>query len=215
MLWYDLRRPCVYTGRSGETVVIFSSGLEALFRRVWRPCNFTPIHSLTGLVGQLFASRQWGQRFPSRGCTHSHNRTGFLLLALPCYIGDPTWLITGLALGSVLTMRSFTRLCVDDVKASCDHTLPSPFPFPSLQVLLLLATQWRVRAPVTLLRGSPVEALQFHSNTQSHWSSGSTVCFPPKGSAVRILEMHPLSQWNRFLLLALSYYKSFQCPVVC
>jgi hypothetical protein len=24
-----------------------------------------------------------------------------------------------------------------------------------------------------------VEALQLHSNTQSHWSSGSTVSFPP------------------------------------
>ncbi len=26
-----------------------------------------------------------------------------------------------------------------------------------------------------------VEALQFHSITQSHWSSGSTVCFPSRG----------------------------------
>ncbi len=35
-----------------------------------------------------------------------------------------------------------------------------------------------------------VEALQFHSNTQSHWSSESTVYFPSKVSAVRVLEMH-------------------------
>ncbi len=26
-----------------------------------------------------------------------------------------------------------------------------------------------------------VEALQHHSNTQSHWSIGSTICFPPRG----------------------------------
>ncbi len=32
--------------------------------------------------------------------------------------------------------------------------------------------------------GSPVEALQPHSNTQPHWSSGSTVCFRPRGAAV-------------------------------
>jgi hypothetical protein len=45
-----------------------------------------------------------------------------------------------------------------------------------------------------------------HSNTQSHWSSGSTVCFPSRGSAVCVPGMHPLSQWNRFLLLVLSCY---------
>ncbi len=94
-------------------------------------------------------------------------------------------------------MGSFTRLCVDNVKASCDHTLPSPVQFHSLQVILLIATQWPVRAPFKLLRGSPIEAPQFHSNTQSHWSSESTICFPPSGSAVRTLGMHPLSQWNQ------------------
>jgi hypothetical protein len=31
----------------------------------------------------------WGQQFTSRGCTHSHNGTRFLLLALTSYIGDP------------------------------------------------------------------------------------------------------------------------------
>ncbi len=40
---------------------------------LWRPCIFTQIHSLTGPVGQPFASRLGGQRFASRGCTHSHN----------------------------------------------------------------------------------------------------------------------------------------------
>jgi hypothetical protein len=27
---------------------------------LWRPCSFTPIHSLTGPVGQPFASPLWG-----------------------------------------------------------------------------------------------------------------------------------------------------------
>ncbi len=31
----------------------------------------------------------WGQQFTSRGWTHSHNGTGFLLLVLTSYIGDP------------------------------------------------------------------------------------------------------------------------------
>jgi hypothetical protein len=30
---------------------------------LWRPCNFTTIHSLTGPVGQPFASCLRGQRF--------------------------------------------------------------------------------------------------------------------------------------------------------
>jgi hypothetical protein len=36
-----------------------------------------------------------------------------------------------------------------------------------------------------------VKALQLHSNTQSHWSSRSTVCIPPSGTAVRVLGTHP------------------------
>jgi hypothetical protein len=56
---------------------------------VWRPCNFPPTHSLTGPVGQPFASCLGSQRFASQGCTHSHNGTGFLLLAPSRYIGDP------------------------------------------------------------------------------------------------------------------------------
>ncbi len=46
-----------------------------------------------------------------------------------------------------------------------------------------------------------VEALQLHSDTQSHWSSGSTVCLLPRGSAVHIQGIHPhVQQWNWVLL---------------
>ncbi len=38
---------------------------------LWRPCTFTPIHSLTGPMGQPFASRLGGQWFAYRGCTNS------------------------------------------------------------------------------------------------------------------------------------------------
>jgi hypothetical protein len=63
--------------------------VQKLKNILWRPYNFTPTHSLTGPVGQLFASCLGGQRFASWGCTKIHNKTGFLLLALSCYIGDP------------------------------------------------------------------------------------------------------------------------------
>jgi hypothetical protein len=38
---------------------------------LWRPCNFTLTHSVTGLVGEPFSSCLGGQRFTSRGCTNS------------------------------------------------------------------------------------------------------------------------------------------------
>jgi hypothetical protein len=40
-------------------------------------CGGPPIHSLTGPVGQPFATCPGGQQFASRGCTHTHNRTRF------------------------------------------------------------------------------------------------------------------------------------------
>ncbi len=157
---------------------------------------------------------------------HTHlpwNRV--LLLEMSRYIGDidVIW-----SLASSLFRGHFIRLHADDVKSQwlchpsvraslgfaltmwksdiITHHMPSPVPFRSLQVLILLTTQWLVRALVKLLGGNPVEALQLHCNTQSHWSSWSTVCFPPKGAAVCLLGMHPHLQWNRILLLAMSRY---------
>jgi hypothetical protein len=60
---------------------------------------------------------------------------------------------------------------------------------------------------------SHVEALQLHSNTQSHWSSGSTVCFPPGRADVCVLGMHPHLQQNRVLLLAMSRYIGDPDPI--
>ncbi len=51
-----------------------------------------------------------------------------------------------------------------------------------------------------------MEALQFHSNTQSHWSSGWNFCFLPRGAAVHVLGMQPHLEWKQVLLLAKSRY---------
>jgi hypothetical protein len=49
-----------------------------VFLQLWRPCNsHTTAHSLTGPLGQPFASRLGGQRFTSQECTHSHKGIGF------------------------------------------------------------------------------------------------------------------------------------------
>jgi hypothetical protein len=51
-----------------------------------------------------------------------------------------------------------------------------------------------------------VEALQFHSYTQFHWSRGSTICFPIYGvSGLRPGDAQT-HKGTRFLLLALSHY---------
>jgi hypothetical protein len=128
---------------------------------LWRPCNFAPIHSLTGPVGQPFASCQGGSAVHLLRMHKLTNGTGFLVLALSCYSGDPD-VIRSLALAPLI--GCFTRLCADNVKS-----------------------------PHQVTRGSPVEALKFHSNTQSHWSSGPTVCLLSRGSAVCILGMHKLT----------------------
>jgi hypothetical protein len=75
---------------STEQRSVFSAGLLIVLRFVmlWRSCNFTPIHSLTGPVGQPFASHLRSQRFTSQGCTQSYNGTGFPLLELSRYICD-------------------------------------------------------------------------------------------------------------------------------
>jgi hypothetical protein len=53
--------------------------------------------------------------------------------------------------------------------------------------------------------GSIVELLNFHTTTQSHWSSRTTIYFLPGGAAIRALGVHPhFGNWD--LLLAMSLY---------
>ncbi len=51
-----------------------------------------------------------------------------------------------------------------------------------------------------------MEALQFHSNKQSHWSSGLTVCFHSRRSVVRVPGCTHSHNGTGFLLLVLSCY---------
>jgi hypothetical protein len=85
------------------------------------------------------------------------------------------------------------------VKSRLDRTSHTfPVQFHSLRDLLLLLTQSRIRALVKLLGGNPVEAQQFHTTTQSHWSSGSTVCFRLGGqqfASQRFASQWFASQW--------------------
>ncbi len=54
-----------------EKISIPPVGSVNLMVCLWRPWNFTPIHSLIGPVGQPFASRPGGQRFASQACLNS------------------------------------------------------------------------------------------------------------------------------------------------
>jgi hypothetical protein len=54
-------------------------------------------------------------------------------------------------------------------------------------------TRKKKRRKMKVAIKSCVEAMQFNTNTQSHWSSGSTVCFPGRESAVCVLGMHKVT----------------------
>jgi hypothetical protein len=47
---------------------------------------------------------------------------------------------------------------------------------------------------------------QFHSNTQCHWASGSTICIPSKGQRFTSWGCTHSDNGTRFLVLALSCY---------
>jgi hypothetical protein len=72
----------------------------------WRPCSFTPIHSLNGPVGQLFASHLGGQRFMSQACPHLQ-WNWVLLLAMSGYIGDPKSIVQDAFLGRSIDSVKF------------------------------------------------------------------------------------------------------------
>jgi hypothetical protein len=76
---------------------------------LWRSCNLTTfIHSLTGPVGQAFASRHVGLGFNSQWGTLCE--TGILLLALSRYIGDPDLIDhCGLVWGGLCPEQSLGR----------------------------------------------------------------------------------------------------------
>jgi hypothetical protein len=75
----------------------------------WRPCSFTPIHSLTGPVSQSFASHVGGggAKVPVLGMHPGLQWNRVLLLAMPRYIGD---LNVIRSLASPLFSGRFTRL---------------------------------------------------------------------------------------------------------
>ncbi len=132
---------------------------------MWRPCNVTPTQSLTGPVGQPFTSRLWIQQYVSPGCTNSQwNRVSPVNAFLLHWWPQRDWSLSS-PWAPCWQWEASQGFALMMWKASCDHTLASLVPFHSLLVLLLLlATQWLIRAPIKLLVGSPVEALQFHSN---------------------------------------------------
>ncbi len=68
---------------------ILTAGHRFMWHTAWIPalrssCILTPLHNLTGPVGQPFASWLRGQQLASQGCTHISG-IGILLLALSRY----------------------------------------------------------------------------------------------------------------------------------
>ncbi len=84
---------------------------------MWRPCNFTPLHSLTGPVGQPFASRLGSQCFASQGCTNLHWNRVFSVSAGSLLV-TPKWFDPWLCRLSV-----GTSLCFAPTMWKCDNGL--------------------------------------------------------------------------------------------
>jgi hypothetical protein len=83
-----------------------------------RPGNFTPLHSLTGPVGQPFASRLGGQRLLSQGCINSQWNQVFPVSVVSLqYIGDPEVIDHWPRPRHHADNRNFTRLHADNVKS--------------------------------------------------------------------------------------------------
>ncbi len=158
--------------------------------------------------------------FPPRGAEvhvpgmhlHSHWNWGFLL-AMSRYIGDPdviqSWPcpLWDASLGSAPSCRDHTSLA---------------FPSSIHTHRRISQTQWHTPLgtckaqglyPVT--RGGPVELQQSQTNTLSHWSSGSTICFSPRRVAVCVPRTHPHLHWNWGFLLAMSltWFDHWSCPL--
>jgi hypothetical protein len=161
---------------------------------IYSTCNFTLIHSLTGPVGQPFASCLGVSKLHP-GNTQTHNGTRFLLLALSRYIGDPN-VIRSLALPPF--SGCFTRICANIVKSRLDHTshaFPGSIPFfvgppPSQHSDWLEPWSSCWGEPC----GGPAILLQYTVSLVK-WS---TVCFPSRGSAVCVLGMHKLTMESGF-----------------
>ncbi len=156
----------------------------------WRPCNFTPLHSLTGPVGQPLASSRLGsQWFTSRGCTNSPD------FSCQRYIGDT----------SVIDHRPQPKLRTDNGKlhqASCrrcekpaviTHCL---LRFNSTPCRFSSSSQHsdRLEPRSSCWGGGALwRPCNFTPRHSENMSSGSTVCFPSGGSAVHVLGMHKLT----------------------
>ncbi len=152
--------------------------------------------SLVQWVNRLLpASGGGGQRFVPRGCTHTSG-TG-----IACY---------GCLVILVTQCDPWSSAMIGPLTLATDF-----FSHPSYPSSILIGGHrlWRhtlgsnkaqATYPLLVGWGGPVEPLAIsHTTTQSHLSSGSTVCFPPGGTAVCTSGVHP-HFWNWDLLLAMS-----------
>ncbi len=163
----------------------------------------TMSHWSSGLTCLLPATRVTGSN-PQGDLSE----TGFLLLALTRYIGDPDVIDHQQGFAPPTVTRPSCRQC--DSPTWSHTAFLSPFharcrsPF------------WLHNRRSQLLGGSPVKSLQSHIIlTMSHWSSGLTCLLP----ATRVTGSNPLGDLSEtgILLLAMSRYTCLQhrwCHVI-
>jgi hypothetical protein len=149
-------------------------------RDLWWTCNLTGFtQSLTGPVGQPFASHYEGRGFNPQGVLMWNRDSPVSVVSLHWWPWCDWSLWPCLRRAS---SRTVTRLSC----RQCDNPTWS-------HTVLLSRFHARCRSSFRLhnrhsqsLGGSPVESLQSHCiHTQSNWSSGLTLCFPSWGAQVQ------------------------------
>ncbi len=154
-------------------------------------------------MGQPFASPGRVQRFAPHGCNHTNTHIGtrIFLLVLSWDIGDLDMIIDYCpkTLGPAMSLERYTHF----IEAHCDTYLVFAVPLAVAGFLRWAQpisssphehdSNTAIKAyqkPGLLLGGSLLKVLQLYFITESHWSSGATICFPPQGMVFCILHKH-------------------------
>ncbi len=164
---------------------------------LWRACSLTTFTQFHWSSGPPVCFQSWGTRVQSPGGYFC--KTGILLLALACYIGDPLSLWPHLRRASSRTATR--RLCWQ-----CDN------PTWSHRALLSRfrthwSSFWLHNRHSRLLGGALWRACNLSTFTQFHWSSGPPICFLSWGTRVQSPGGYLCE--TRILLLVLPHYSMY------
>jgi hypothetical protein len=145
---------------------------------LWVQCHF---NRFVGVYCCEYSTLPANQKAPHRAQCHLNRSVGggvYRVCPTPCPPGE----VGKLAMQPVYLTSLFSFACPSlEWIVIFDYRNQESFLHVSLGRLYRQVTITTVRGSFEPQEYRIVEALQFQSNTLSHWSNGSTVCFPPSG----------------------------------